>query len=148
MDTLIDMSEVSMQTKIILEIQVALKKMQDDQQLMIDHIKDLENTVIMLAEESEETDSYKYVEEKARKIKKKRKINNRKMKAKHEEKSEKLKSELRQSKRLEKPSVTKLTILRPDNQKQTKEKESSKQKSNKAMDVEKQKNDRVKKVFP
>ena len=106
---------------------------------MRDYIKNLENTVIMLAKESEETNSYKYAEEKAWKIKKKRKIDDRKIKAKHEEKSEKLKAELRRSKRLEKPSVTKLTILRPDNQKQMKEKESSKQKSNEAMDVEKQK---------
>ena len=118
-------------------MQVALKKMQEDQRLMMDHIKELEDTVIMLAKESEETDSYKYAEEKARKIKKKRKIDERKMKAKHEEKSKKERSESRRSKKLGKSSSIKLNILRYD--KKTKDEESSKKKSKEVIDKEKQK---------
>ena len=49
---------------------------------MRDYIKDLENTVITLAEENEETDSYRSAEAKARKLKKKRKIDDNKMKEK------------------------------------------------------------------
>jgi len=86
--------------------------MQEDQRLMMDHIKELEDTVIMLAEESEEIDSYKYAEEKARKIKKKRKIDNGKMKAKHEEKSEKERSELRRSKETRKAEWYKIKYIK------------------------------------
>ena len=110
-DILTDMSEVTMQTKVILEMKEMLKQMQKEQQLMKDHINDLENTVITLAEESEETDSYKNAEEKARKIKKKRKGDDKKLKEQQEEKTKKPKSEVRRSKRLEKPNITKLTIL-------------------------------------
>jgi len=120
-------------------MQVALKKMQEDQQLMRDYIKDLENTVIMLAEESEETDSYKNTEEKARKIKKKRKGDDKKLKEQQEEKTKKPKSEVRRLKCLEKPNITKLTILRYNEPKAVKEKEITTLRSNEYMEEDKQK---------
>ena len=52
-------------------------------------MKDLENTVITLAEENEETDSYKSAEAMAQKLKKKRKIDDNKMKGKNQDKKEK-----------------------------------------------------------
>jgi len=138
-DTLTDMSEVTMQTKVILEMKEMLKQMQKEQQLMKDHINDLENTVITLAEESEETDSYKNAEEKARKIKKKRKGDDKKLKEQQEEKTKKPKSEVRRSKRLEKPNITKLTILRHNEPKAVKEKEITTLRSNEYMEEDKQK---------
>ena len=98
LESLTDISQKSMQTKVILEMQEIIKQMKEEQQFMRDHIKDLENTVITLAEESKGTKSYKSAEAKAKKLKKKRKLDEAKLKDKKVNKTDKV--EPRRSKRL------------------------------------------------
>ena len=73
-ETLTEKSQVSMQTKIIVEMQETLALMKEEQQKMKDYIKDLERTVITLINESEDTESYKSAEAKGIKLQKKRKL--------------------------------------------------------------------------
>jgi len=111
-DTMTDTSDVTMQSKIILEMQIAIKQMQEDHKLLRDHIEDLESTVVTLAEDSEDTESYKIAEKKARKIKKKRKLNNEDTKDKHEKSSRKPTSVARKQKPGDNSDTTKLTVLK------------------------------------
>jgi len=63
-ETLTEESQVSMQTKIIVEMQETLALMKEEQQKMKDYIKDLERTVITLTNKSKDTESYKSTEAK------------------------------------------------------------------------------------
>ena len=73
-ETLTEASQVSMQSKIIVEMQEILALMKEEQQKMKDYIKDLERIVITLTNESEDTESYKSTEAKGIKLQKKRKL--------------------------------------------------------------------------
>ena len=86
-----------------------MKQMKKEQQFMRDYIKDLENTVITLAEESEGTESYKSAEAKAKKLKKKRKLDEEKQKDKKGTKIDK--EEPRRSKRLSTPKIRSEKII-------------------------------------
>ena len=57
-DTLIDISHETMQTKIIFELQETMKKMQDDHKKLIKYIQLMEDTVITLVEEEGKMESY------------------------------------------------------------------------------------------
>ena len=84
---------------------------------MRDYIRDLKNTIITLADESEEIESYKSAEEKAKKLKKKRKIDEARLKGKKHNPKDNV--ERRRSQRLIKP---KLSVSNAEEKQQTKQK--------------------------
>ena len=73
-DTITEASQETMQTKMIIEMQGMMKRMQEDYERMMKHIKFMEDTVISLAKENKEHEDYESAKETARKLKKKRKI--------------------------------------------------------------------------
>jgi len=93
-------SQGSMQTKIIIEMKEELKQMREEQQFLRNHIMDLESTVITLAEDETDTESYASAKSKAKKLKRKRDKYNSKMKDQKQDKIQK--STLRQTKKMEK----------------------------------------------
>jgi len=102
-----DTSKDSTQTTVILEMQETIKKMERDQQIMINHIKLMEDTVISLATPDEKRDevSYESAKKTAEKVRKKRKIEE--GEAKKKEKAEKRSVEVRRSERLNKATKQK-----------------------------------------
>jgi len=140
LDSITELSQKSVQTKVILEMQEMMKQMKEEQQLMRDYIRDLENTIIILADENEEIESYKSAEEKAKKLKKKRKIDEAKLKGKKHNPKDNV--ERRRSQRLIKP---KLSVSNAEEKQQTKQKVlkiADIKEKEKVMDIDMQQNDR------
>ena len=65
------MSQMSMQTKMIIEMQQILKQMKEEHQLLKDHIHNLESIATEMAEAKIESDSYKSAALKANNLEKK-----------------------------------------------------------------------------
>ena len=121
----------------IIEIQGMMKRMQEDHKRMMKHIKFMEDTVISLAEENKEYKDYESAKETARKLKKKRKI--------EEEEASKSKinidnQKIRQSVRINKKSQQKKENQREDKTICSKENE-NKRLDDQSIDMEDRKND-------
>ena len=73
-DSITEASQETKQTKVIIEIQEMIRKMQTDQMKIMQHIKFMEDTVISLADENNDNKSYVSAIKTAKKLIKKRKI--------------------------------------------------------------------------